>query len=340
MLQPLNISYQKILKRVLVFLSVVLFFYIVIFKLTPFFLAFLVVLIMEKPVSFLSQYMPRLLSVIIVLTVILIILTLVTFVVSSNIISELMELGRVLPQYREQITDSFDNLIQRQEEVYEVIPDEISSLLRQNINVIYQRGDQILSEMVNRIVNFTINIPGIIIFIIFTVFASFYISRDKDQIFDYISEKFNLSQQDKLKLVNDFSTYIRIQLLIITNTTIWVGVILSLIEFPYAILLAIAAGVLDLIPLIGPGIILWPLIIFHYFVNPLYALILIIVYIIVMGFRPFLEANILGTNIGVHPVILLLGLYAGLNIMGFQGVILAPLSIITFKVLLVADIGL
>lgn len=340
MLQPLNISYQKILKRVLVFLSVVLFFYIVIFKLTPFFLAFLVVLIMEKPVSFLSQYMPRLLSVIIVLTVILIILTLVTFVVSSNIISELMELGRVLPQYREQITDSFDNLIQRQEEVYEVIPDEISSLLRQNINVIYQRGDQILSEMVNRIVNFTINIPGIIIFIIFTVFASFYISRDKDQIFDYISEKFNLSQKDKLKLVNDFSTYIRIQLLIITNTTIWVGVILSLIEFPYAILLAIAAGVLDLIPLIGPGIILWPLIIFHYFVNPLYALILIIVYIIVMGFRPFLEANILGTNIGVHPVILLLGLYAGLNIMGFQGVILAPLSIITFKVLLVADIGL
>ncbi|MFW6230361.1 MAG: AI-2E family transporter [Halanaerobium sp.] len=339
-MQPLNISYQRILKRTIVFLIVAVFFYTIIFKLTPFFLAFLMVLIMEKPVSFLSRYIPRFPSVIIVLTVILILLTLVAFVVSSNIISELIALGKVLPQYREQITASFDNLIQRQEEVFEVIPDEISSLLRQNINVIYRRGDQILSEAVNRIVNLTFNIPGLFIFIIFTVFSSFYISRDKEKIFKYISSKFNLSEEDKLKLVNDLSAYLRVQFLIITNTTIWVGVILSLIEFPYAILLALLSGILDLIPIIGPGVILWPLIIFHAFINPLYALILFIVYIIVIGFRPFMEANILGTNIGVHPVILLLGLYAGLNILGFRGVILAPLSIITFKVLLVADIGL
>ena len=339
-MQPLNISYQKIFKRVIIFLIVVFFFYTVIFKLTPFFLAFLMVLIMEKPVSFLSHHMPRLPSVIIVLTVILIILTLVVFVVSSNIISELIELGRVLPQYREQITDSFDSLIQRQEEVFEVVPDEISDLLRQNINVIYQRGDQVLSQFVNRAVNFTFNIPSIFIFIIFTVFSSFYISRDKAKIFNYISSKFNLTDQDKMKLVNDFSTYVRVQLFIITNTTIWVGVILTLIEFPYAILLAITAGILDLIPIIGPGVIILPLIAYHVYVNPLYAIILFIVYIIVIGFRPFLESNILGTNIGVHPIILLLGLYVGLNIMGFQGVILAPLSIITFKGLLVADIGL
>ncbi|MFN2362880.1 MAG: AI-2E family transporter [Halarsenatibacteraceae bacterium] len=339
-MQPLNISYQKIIKRVIVFSIVVLFFYIIIFKLTPFFLAFLMVLVMEKPVSFLSRYMPRLPSVIIVLTIILIILTLAAFIVSSNIISELIALGKVLPQYREQITDAFDGLIQRQEEVFEVIPDEISSLLRQNINVIYQRGDQVLSQIVNRAVNFTFNIPGILIFIIFTVFSSFYISRDKAEIFNYISGRFNLTDQDKMKLVNDFSTYVRVQLFIITNTTIWVGVILTLIEFPYAILLAIAAGILDLIPIIGPGVIILPLIVYHVYLNPLYAVILFIVYIIVIGFRPFLEANILGTNIGVHPVILLLGLYAGLNLMGFQGVILAPLTIITFKGLLVADIGL
>ena len=339
-MQPLNISYQTIIKRIIAFTIIVLLFHTIIFQLTPFFLAFLMVLIMEKPVSFLSRYMPRLPSVIIVLTIILIILTMLAFIVGSNIITELIELGRFLPRYREQITESIDNLLQRQEDFFEVIPDEISTLLRQNINVIYQRGDQILSQAVNRVVNFTFNIPGIFIFIIFTVFSSFYLSRDKDRIFKYVSSKFNLSDEDKLKLVNDFSTYVRIQLLIITNTTIWVGVTLSLLEFPYAILLAITTGILDLIPLIGPGGILWPLIAYHFFVNPLYSIILFIVYIIVLGFRPFLEANILGTNIGVHPVILLLGLYAGLNIMGFQGVILAPLSIITFKVLLVADIGL
>ncbi|NLM96831.1 MAG: AI-2E family transporter, partial [Halanaerobiaceae bacterium] len=46
----------------------------------------------------------------------------------------------------------------------------------------------------------------------------------------------------------------------------------------------------------------------------------------------------LGKRIGVHPLILLLGVYIGLKTLGFQGVILAPISIIMFKA--VYDAGL
>ncbi len=334
----LELSYYQIFKRIAIFIVIVVSLKIIIFHLTPFFLAAVVALILEKPVVLLSKKMPRLLAVLIVLSIFILIMITLAIILSSNLISELIELGRLLPRYREQIISGIEELIQRQEDFFEVIPDEIANIISQNINMIYQRGNILLSQMVNRILNLTFNIPWIFIFIIFTILGSFYMSKDRNKLLSYFSQKIDLTDKEKIKLLKDFSTYIKVQLIIITNTTIWVGVTLSLIDFPYAIILALAAGILDLIPVVGPGGILWPLIALHLFINPSYSFILFVVYVLVVGFRPFLEAKILGTNIGVHPLVLLLGLFVGLNLLGFQGIILAPLSIIVFKVLLIAEL--
>ena len=336
----LNISYTTLLKRIALFVAIVIFLNIFIFHLTPFFLAFLAALIIEKPVNFLSKYIPRLLAVLISLAILILIVITIITLLTSNIISEMIELARFLPEYREIISQQIETLIQRQEEFFEVIPDEVASLIEQNFYLIYQRGERILSQSMNRILNITFNLPGIFIFIIFTIFSTFFISRDKEEIFSSISNKIDISDKNKLKMIKDFSTYVRVQLLIITHTTVWVVFILSLLDFPYAILLAIAAGILDLIPVVGPGIILIPLSGINIFINPLHSIVLLVVYLIVTSFRPFLESNMLARSIGVHPLILLLGLYVGLTFMGFQGIILAPLSIIIFKVLIIADAGI
>ncbi len=336
----LNISYKTLIMRIIAFLIIVAALKIFIFHLTPFFLAFLAALILEKPVSLLSKKMPRIVAVLISLSLFLIIVISIIMLLASSIISELIELARLLPEYRDAISMQLENLIQQQEEFFEVIPDEVASLLEQNFYLVYQRGERILSQTMNRILNITFNLPGIIIFIIFTIFSTFFISRDKEYIFSSISEKVDISDENKLKMVSDFSTYVRVQFFIIIHTTVWVAVVLNLLDFPYAFLLAIAAGVLELIPVVGPGGILIPLFLLNLFLEPLHSLILIIAYMIISGFRPFLESNLLAKSIGVHPLILLLGLYVGLTFMGFQGIILAPLSIITFKVLMVADVGI
>ncbi|MDZ7671922.1 MAG: AI-2E family transporter [Halanaerobiales bacterium] len=64
------------------------------------------------------------------------------------------------------------------------------------------------------------------------------------------------------------------------------------------------------------------------------AAIIFILYLILVSARPFLESKVLGKNIGVHPIVLLFGIYVGLITFGLQGIIIAPLSIITFKALL------
>ena len=263
---------------------------------------------------------------------------LLLLIITSNLIGELMELARLLPRYSDQIIEGINELIQRQEDFYEIVPDEIALIISQNIDVIFQRLNIMFSQALNRILDLTFNIPMIFIFVIFTILSTFYMGKDKDKLLSYLSGKISLEEREKAKLLKDFTAYIRVQLIIITNTTLWVWLTLRFMGVSYALLLGLLAGILDLIPVVGPGGILWPLMAIHLLINPLYSLILLIVYIIVQSFRPFLEARVLATNIGVHPLILLLGLFLGLSLYGFKGIILAPLSIIVFKVLILADL--
>jgi len=333
----LELSYTDILKRVAVFIVIALSLNIIIFQLTPFLLAALIAIILERPVALLAKKIPRLSAVLIVLTVFLFLMLLLLLIITSNLIGELMELARLLPSYSDQIIEGINELIQRQEDFYEIVPDEIALIISQNIDVIFQRLNIMFSQALNRILDLTFNIPMIFIFVIFTILSTFYMGKDKDKLLSY-SGKISLEEREKAKLLKDFTAYIRVQLIIITNTTLWVWLTLRFMGVPYALLLGLLAGILDLIPVVGPGGILWPLMAIHLLINPLYSLILLIVYIIVQSFRPFLEARVLATNIGVHPLILLLGLFLGLSLYGFKGIILAPLSIIVFKVLILADL--
>ncbi len=334
----LELSYYDIIKRILVFLLIVITLKLLIFHLTPFFLALLIALVVEKPISLLTKKIPRLPAVFFVLAIFFFLVIFLLLILLSNFVGELIELGRLLPQYREQIIGGFENFIQLQEEFYELIPDEFSELITEAIESIYQRANILFTQLVDRIVNFTFNVPMFFVFIIFTVLSSFYLTKDRQELLDYLSQRVNLTGEERAKLLRDFGTYIKVQLTIITNTTFWVGLTLTIMDFPYAILLALAAGILDLIPVVGPGGVLWPLMVLHLFLNPLYSFIFFAIYVFVIGFRYFMEARILGSNIGVHPLVLLFGLFVGFNLLGFQGIILAPLSIIIFKVLLVAKV--
>lgn len=336
----LDISYRKLTLRILLFFLLVMVLNTFIFTLTPFFLALLTALIIDRPVNYLARKLPRTVAVLVALAVFLLIIFIVLLLLASNIISEIIELIQFLPQYRELITGEIDSLIQRQEELVEIIPQEGIAFIENIFEMLYRRAERMLSQFVSGIIDVTINLPGVFISLIFYVIASFFISRDKKRIFRALSSRLDISDSNKLKMAKDLSTYVKVQLLIITHSTFWVGAALIFIDFPYAIILAIAAGVLELIPVLGPGGILIPVSLISLLINPVHTIILLVVYVIISIFRPFAEANLLARSIGVHPLILILGLFTGLTLMGVQGLILAPMSIIIFKVLLEAEAGL
>jgi len=267
--------------------------------------------------------------------VVITIMILLSVVLITNTVYELIYLSKYLPQYRDQIVDYVDEFLLRQQELFDRMPDIVSNILSRIMDNIYQRGEDYISNMINWSLNITLYIPAYIIILLFTIITTFFLSKDKKVILKYLTSKRKISKILNSNIINDIFSYLKVQLLIITNTTVLTGITFAILGYPYVILLAFLSGILDLIPVIGPGAILWPLIIYNILINNIRnVLIIFILYIIVTSARPFFESKILGKNIGVHPIILLFGIYVGLMTMGLQGIIIAPISIIIFKALL------
>jgi len=330
-----NIKWKSYILFVSVFIVIVFSLKIFIFTLTPFFLALIITLIIDKPVCLLSKKIPRNIAVLFMILVVITIMILLSVVLITNTVYELIYLSKYLPQYRDQIVEYVDQFLLRQQELFERMPDIVSNILSRIMDNIYQRGEDYVSNMINWSLNITFYIPAYIIILLFTIITTFFLSKDKKVILKYLTSKRKISKILNSNIISDIFSYLKVQLLIITNTTVLTGITFAILGYPYVILLAFLSGILDLIPVIGPGAILWPLIIYNILINNIRnVLIIFILYIIVTSARPFLESKILGKNIGVHPIILLFGIYVGLMTMGLQGIIIAPISIIIFKTLL------
>lgn len=54
-------------------------------------------------------------------------------------------------------------------------------------------------------------------------------------------------------------------------------------------------------------------------------------YVIITVIRQYIEPKIVGSSLGVNPIVTLMGLYFGLKLFGFIGMFLVPLCIMTLK---------
>jgi predicted PurR-regulated permease PerM len=133
-----------------------------------------------------------------------------------------------------------------------------------------------------------------------------------------------------------FSDYIRGQLLLGLAVGVMVGVFLLVLRLfgfeigNYILLLAIVAGITELIPIIGPILGAIPGVIIGFTVSPTTGLVVLLVYVLVQQIENnFLVPRIIGESVGIHPAILTVVLIAMGQIFGLLGVVLAaPLSAI------------
>ena len=101
-----------------------------------------------------------------------------------------------------------------------------------------------------------------------------------------------------------------------------------------ALVLAIVTACLDVLPFIGTGIILGPLILWRV-VNAHYyqAFLLLATYICCMIAREYLEPKFISAKTGISPIFTLIGVYVGVKLLGFSGIFLGPLYILLVQIL-------
>lgn len=140
------------------------------------------------------------------------------------------------------------------------------------------------------------------------------------------------SGQDVLgKLIKAFVGFVKAYSILISITFILTLVAMKILNVQYALTLALIIALADILPVLGPGAIYVPWIIWEFISHHLaMGIALLAAYVIISAVRQFLEPKIVGDNIGLHPLVTLMSLYVGLKLGGVVGMIMGPVCVVIF----------
>lgn len=177
------------------------------------------------------------------------------------------------------------------------------------------------------------SIPGLIVQVVVTVVATFFMVSDYRGMFAFFQEALPAHQYEKLKhgllyARNVLGIYARSYVLLFLLTFVELGIGLTILRIPYSVLVALIIAILDILPILGTGTVLlpWSVILFVIGNVPL-GLGILILYLVITAIRNTVEPKLVGKQIGLHPLATLISMYVGLKLFGLLGMIILPSSL-------------
>ena len=123
--------------------------------------------------------------------------------------------------------------------------------------------------------------------------------------------------------------YVKAQFLIFCVISLVCVSGLFLLRADHAVVIGIGIGVCDALPFFGTGTVWIPWAIVR-IVQGRYALAAgyFFLYLLCSFLRNFLEPKLIGKGLGIHPLAVMMSVYAGILIYGLSGILLGPLSVL------------
>ncbi|MBR7111319.1 MAG: sporulation integral membrane protein YtvI [Clostridia bacterium] len=183
-------------------------------------------------------------------------------------------------------------------------------------------------------------LPSALLFLLVTIIACFYFSVEYETITGSIYKVLPYSWGQKIpriaaKVRVAAAQYLRAYCLLFAITFGELLLGLLFLRVRYVFLLAMLIALLDFLPIFGVGTALIPWALFSLFMgNTAQGIGLVVLYAIITVIRQIIEPHIVGKSLGLHPVLMLISLYAGLKIFGVIGVFAGPALALGVKVLL------
>lgn len=298
-----------------VILAVVLvwFLYAIRNVLVLFFIVLVIFAAVGPLVDRMSRYIPRVLALILLLLILILILVAFGFLLAPLIVSQIHQLAINLPV-----------LIERFGPLYQKLQPSIANY-QENLFKYSSQVGQITSGVFSTTVGFISGVVGI-----FTVLVlSFYMLLEKNVIRKLADDFIPLEHKERIfdvlrKIAEKMGKWLRGQSLLMLVVGVADFIALTILGVPYAAILAILGGLFEVIPYIGPWLGLLPAFIIAFTISPIKALFVLIAYVLIQQLEgQFLVPKIMGKAVGLSPVIIILALLCGAELMGILGVIVA-----------------
>jgi predicted PurR-regulated permease PerM len=253
-----------------------------------------------------------------VAAVYLIVIGLVVLVVSLLIPPATLELRNVL--------ENLPTFISALQERFPFVAEFIA---RSNINVTALVGSVLSSDTQQGLYNQTADVVRDIVAFLTVLVISFYLVVDEKGMKQAIASFVPPDRQDfainlVTKIQNKMGLWVLGQLILSVTIFVVTFIGLSILGVKYALFLALLAGILEVVPYIGPTLSAIPALFFALLQSPALAVGVLVLYLLIQKAENYiLVPKVMQRTVGTSPLVVLLALLVGFKLAGLFGLLLA-----------------
>lgn len=309
----------------------------------PFLLGFGLSALAESPVRALKERVgiPRRLAAFLVVLLLSAAVFGILFLLGKLLLSQAQELATKLPSLLASLETPLAKLHGGLLKLAAKLPQSVAPAAAEWIDRLFAGGSVLAGTASEWLLGFAGNVislvPDIVLFLLTMILSAYFFCAERVPLLQAARRVLPESWRKKLFAVKDrlrsaLGGYCKAQgyLLLVTLAIVAVG--LLLLRRHNALLIALLIAFVDALPVFGAGTVLIPWGILSLLRGQTGVGIgLLLLYAAASLTRTCLEPRFLGRQIGLHPLLTLVSLYAGFRLFGVVGMILVPFGVILLK---------
>lgn len=265
-----------------------------------------------------KKKVPRAVSILAIYFIVLLVVGIAVYLLGGRVAAELKAMALAFPDYFARLTSTWNINWD-----FQTWP--ISETISSSIKDIFAG----LKGTTTQIFTFLNSFFGGVINFFMVLVITFYITvydNDMKSFVNGITPKKNREYVNALinQMKHRMGFWLRGQLIlsVIIFFLTWFG--LSVLGIKYALILALVAGVFEIVPFIGPLLSAVPAIFFGFTQSPTQGILVAILYLIVQQVENnIIVPKVMGKSTGLNPLVVLLSILAGAQLYGIVGALLA-----------------
>lgn len=191
-----------------------------------------------------------------------------------------------------------------------------------------------LSDLSGNLVLIIFSVFGNILTIIFLLVITFYLMLERENLENKFAALF-VGKEDKIKrsivqIEEKLGAWLRGQIFLsfIIGSLTYLG--LLLLGIPYALPLAVLAGILEVVPVIGPIISAIPAVLITLTISPILSLGVAAMYFVIQQLENnLIVPQVMKRAVGLNPLMVILAIAIGSRLLGIAGALLAvPMTVV------------
>lgn len=219
------------------------------------------------------------------------------------------------------------------------MPISVSDTIRESLNSAFkwlgEQATNIAGASLNFLVGFASSLPYALIYANFLILGVYFISRRYPEIRGrLIHARTKETEAGSLGMLRRSAVkgaigYVRVQLMWFVLLLLISTVFFQVMGFQYAALIGLLAALLEMIPQFGCGVFYVPWALVCFLIrDPHSGWVILIFYVAYSMLRRLLDPKLLGDNLGMSPLLSLVGMFVGLRLGGVLGLILGPIAMV------------